>query len=1097
MVEQVGISVILQAEIDEFERLMQRADSVFTATTTNLDKSAKRSVQSFERMEAALFPLVNAENRLAKSIALVNTNLEKGIISKDRAAKAVDALNVRYKEAVDRINRFGNESTRGQNSARQMGLAMQQAGFQVGDFAVQVASGQGVLRPLIQQGTQLVQAFGPLGAVAGAAGAIFGALITAFWDADEATDSLSGSYELATQRIDRYNSSVEKAIDLSEKQARAFRDAANEEVTRNKGELAELQLQLADKQSELASVNRQLEANFSGSLGALPGASETHFEYLRGLREQLVGTSEAVKEYQLLVSRGFVDEAGQPVLFEDIEDGIGTITVLEHKIADLAGALDVASGDAVSFGEAIADVTAKIEEDIAGEVAANEQLAAALRVSEREYDIVLRTMKILATEGYNGTAEAARELAIDLVDSETAIDRVKEATKAAAKAQSDLDKEVERANQAYDKYIISLEDTNEELLADVQGRDRLIPLLKAESELRARMGRELLPEEKDRLKELVDERERLSRILAEQEEAEKQLQQAAEKAARETQRVWDQAGEGIQDALADAIFEGKDLFGSLKDVARRTASEIAAAMIFRPLISPIIQGGGLSVPGFGGGMIGGGGGFNLGSLQSIGSGLFDAGNLLFNSGGAGAFREFATGSIGQALGLSQALPRGGSIGLTGFGGQASQAFGRLSSLGGIAGGFAGNFLADSLLGDRGVGASIGGSIGAIAGSFIPVPILGTAIGAFAGNAIGGLFGNNRPSEGQTIAANLDGFGNIVEVGTDNGGSQSSAQQLGDAFSTAIKSLLDLTGGSSVNGLVRISQSARSGLRLGEGDSWRHFGSEADLLNYLVDNRLTGGDASLVRAARLSNATSVDGLIGDVATAKQIQSIILAANENLSPLEQAVKAINEQFKELIDISNRLGQDTASLIRIRDQEIQKTREASALQDRLQAQNRVATELGFERDILTAFGGAAAQIQSFSTAYNLSAGSSLSPIDRIALAQSEFDKLAESVGAGNIGAVGAFTQSAQTLLSLGRDAYASTGAFGSIERDVFSKLSSAQASLVSPENISRNLTDALAALDLSDEARNDKLIQALRDEIRSLKTEVVQLRVMYEAS
>lgn len=54
--------------------------------------------------------------------------------------------------------------------------ALQQAGYQVGDFAVQVANGTNSLQAFGQQAPQLLQVFGPAGAVIGAAVAIIAAL---------------------------------------------------------------------------------------------------------------------------------------------------------------------------------------------------------------------------------------------------------------------------------------------------------------------------------------------------------------------------------------------------------------------------------------------------------------------------------------------------------------------------------------------------------------------------------------------------------------------------------------------------------------------------------------------------------------------------------------------------------------------------------------------------------------------------------------------------------------------------------------------------------------------------------------------------------
>lgn len=94
-------------------------------------------------------------------------------------------------------------------SAGQAGQAFQQAGFQVGDFATQVASGQGFLRPFIQQGTQLVSMFGPWGAAIGAAGAIVGAFAVYMLKAKEGIDGLTKAIKAADfisygQQLEQY-----------------------------------------------------------------------------------------------------------------------------------------------------------------------------------------------------------------------------------------------------------------------------------------------------------------------------------------------------------------------------------------------------------------------------------------------------------------------------------------------------------------------------------------------------------------------------------------------------------------------------------------------------------------------------------------------------------------------------------------------------------------------------------------------------------------------------------------------------------------------------------------------------------------------------
>ncbi len=79
-------------------------------------------------------------------------------------------------------------------SANRLGMQMQQAGYQIGDFAVQVQSGTNVMVALGQQGAQLLGIFGAGGAIAGAALAIGTALIAPLMrvseEAKEAEDAL-------------------------------------------------------------------------------------------------------------------------------------------------------------------------------------------------------------------------------------------------------------------------------------------------------------------------------------------------------------------------------------------------------------------------------------------------------------------------------------------------------------------------------------------------------------------------------------------------------------------------------------------------------------------------------------------------------------------------------------------------------------------------------------------------------------------------------------------------------------------------------------------------------------------------------------------
>ncbi|WP_169624197.1 phage tail length tape measure family protein [Pacificispira spongiicola] len=191
--------------MERFDRNMKASGVIVDTVATGMDKATKRAATSFNRLEGALNPAAAATRRYERDVQRVKTALDSGVVSNERAAQVLSRLGDQY----ERASQTGSNMTRslGQSArgSRQMGMAIQQAGYQVGDFAVQVASGQNPLRAFIQQGTQLVSMFGPWGAVIGAAGAVVGALVTAFWESNEAAETATDkidAFALATQNMD-------------------------------------------------------------------------------------------------------------------------------------------------------------------------------------------------------------------------------------------------------------------------------------------------------------------------------------------------------------------------------------------------------------------------------------------------------------------------------------------------------------------------------------------------------------------------------------------------------------------------------------------------------------------------------------------------------------------------------------------------------------------------------------------------------------------------------------------------------------------------------------------------------------------------------
>ena len=133
-------------------------------------------------------------------IAAQTNSAIKGL---DQVSKSTQRVGQSVQNAQSKMGSFNKSVTVGNTNMRKFAMGgMQQAGYQVGDFAVQVANGTSKMQAFGQQAPQLLQIFGPIGAVVGAAVAIFAAIGVAIQkssvsakDATEAFDGLLSTME--------------------------------------------------------------------------------------------------------------------------------------------------------------------------------------------------------------------------------------------------------------------------------------------------------------------------------------------------------------------------------------------------------------------------------------------------------------------------------------------------------------------------------------------------------------------------------------------------------------------------------------------------------------------------------------------------------------------------------------------------------------------------------------------------------------------------------------------------------------------------------------------------------------------------------------
>ncbi|WP_142851014.1 phage tail tape measure protein, partial [Telmatospirillum sp. J64-1] len=357
---------------------------------------------------------------------------------------------------------------------------------------------------------------------------------------------------------------------------------------------------------------------------------------------------------------------------------------------------------------------------------------------------------------------------------------------------------------ALEDTLDSVELENKALELTLAGRGEMIPLLRAEAELRRRLGRELLPQEAAELRRVYDEQIRLNRAIAAQEDAERAAQSALEERVRQANRAADEIVDYGTDVFDD-WFAGQRrgwhaIWDDVVAMARRAMAQLAAEMVLRPIIAPVISGvmgGGLQATGSGqiiggaGGM-GGIGGMGIRDMTSLGSLLSGGGSssMLY-----GAGQWLAQSSLGQAVGLSTTvgtpislLPGSAgtaTVAMTGAGqafaqGLAASPWGIVGSMGaGLLGlghsnplvnaatGAAGS-VAGGVAGSMMLAGSLGGPIGAIAGAFL-------------GTALGGLFGGKKKAD--SAVTNVDLIGEELVAGrrrTAHGGNINVTNAMADA-----------------------------------------------------------------------------------------------------------------------------------------------------------------------------------------------------------------------------------------------------------------------------------------------------------------------------
>lgn len=657
-----GYDAALERLNTEYARFMAGSQRGAASIGLATDNTAELA-QETERLRLKYDPLYAASKRYERELEDLN-----------RAQALGTTIAGGYDAALERVNTEYTRLTSGsQAGAAQLGLMsrgatglsavlsrsapiIQQASFQMQDFAVQVAAGTSASQAFSQQAPQLVSALGPMGsrfaAVAGIIGvaiAIGVPLIAMLSDTGDEAESLEDRLDTLESAVDAYRTSARDAVSPTEDLEERFGSAAGaaRDFAAAQREIREIEA-LDAMRSALRDIATQY-GSFEASIGDaewVQSPVEETFARIRDAlgiiaREDVPAVVTAMRNLNEATTPEQAVEASRTLL-DLLEQTLGpyedmnaearalyrNVKTAGENAADLVGAAENAGGalgGAASQAARIADQLQRAA-DAAAEMmsaGASDVLRAQIEFDYRD-DPVARAGALAGAEFDARTAAlrgadrilrvAMAEQRAEVVANAEAVARLNEQTR----QWRDLQRDAARSGRAGTR---AEEQFGREMAEQLEAAEMQLELIgrtaEEVAELTARQ--ELLNEARRRGLDLdrvsVETGETLLEQIDRQAEA---IGRLAEQTAQANERSEFFSGiqQDLKDGLLDALATGEDFADTLDNVAAALRRAAFEALLFGegPLAGLI------------GGLFGGGG--KGGGLGSIIAGIFHEGGTV-------------------------------------------------------------------------------------------------------------------------------------------------------------------------------------------------------------------------------------------------------------------------------------------------------------------------------------------------------------------------------------------------------------------------------------------------------------------------------------
>ena len=329
------------------------ADVKIVIDTTDVKKAnaeTKELKRTYTALDKAMKPLIAKEKAFAQTVRAVNDAMRLGLKTNKEAIADIQKLGKAYGYTETQINRVTASMSGVRKNTNRMNATIQNAGYQFGDFFVQVQSGQNILVAFSQQGAQLAGLLpGLAGAVTGVGLVIGSMLVRALMDGSSFMKGFGQAIEEITEKLGKFEQSFKRVSE-------GFRDELGPEVEK----FAKVILQ-----KDLRDATKALEkdmGSFGGYFSKLGGqirATAQEVKVLKGAYKSAEAAQAAIKLDKLEGIRDTIQGIGDidPTNAEELRAAIDAIgSIIEQ---DLAGGLELGKGEMkslVDLGEALKSV---------------------------------------------------------------------------------------------------------------------------------------------------------------------------------------------------------------------------------------------------------------------------------------------------------------------------------------------------------------------------------------------------------------------------------------------------------------------------------------------------------------------------------------------------------------------------------------------------------------------------------------------------------------------------------------------------------------------------------------------------------------------